>query len=82
MRDELRAGVVLSMKNTMSMTHPYSFKISHEVRSMHNEQGECIIGCWALDHYGLPGDRWMWDAYLTFYFKHEEDYTWFILRWS
>jgi hypothetical protein len=40
---------------------------------------------WALEQFGLPGDRFTThptEDYMEFHFKHEPDAVIFILRWS
>lgn len=43
------------------------------------------ICAWAIEKFGLPGDRFTWhptEDHMEFNFEHEEDAVYFILRWS
>lgn len=43
------------------------------------------ICAWAIEQFGLPGDRFQWVPnawHMEFYFKDEQDAIHFMLRWS
>jgi hypothetical protein len=43
------------------------------------------ICCWAIEEFGLPGNRFTWkptEDYMDFIFNDERDAMVFILRWA
>ena len=76
------------MEQTMSKT--CSEKPATKVKiDWHDGSGDIPIWndicAWAVEQFGLPGDRFQWvpeKTHMEFYFKDEQDAIHFMLRWS
>lgn len=57
--------------------------INYNTRTLYNESnGVLLCWAWCVDHFGPPnGERWVWDTYRKFTFKHDADAVLFSLKW-
>jgi hypothetical protein len=56
-----------------------------EIKIPFNTSNWNHICIWAIEQYGLPGDKYTWHplgSYMKFHFKDEKDAIHFSLRWS
>jgi len=68
----------------------YSIKLGTKVKIAWHDGSSNIpiwneICVWAVEQFGLPGDRFQWvpeKSHMEFYFKDEKDAIHFTLRWS
>lgn len=67
---------------TRSINFPYPVRINWDNQSVPWWNEMCA---WALEHFGLPGDRFLYhpfEDYMEFHFKSKADQLMFVIAWG